>query len=110
MRETLLYGIEQGSKEQARSALEQALGIRFELGENLSFGVYFRLRNCGDRANLYENLNKEYASEGRVVRFPNVPDYIRVIFEVETTNRADEYERLLNGRIPGLVLLRRAYF
>lgn len=93
---------------EARGPLEAALGVRFGEGENLSYGVYFRIRNGTERANLYDNYDKEYAAEGKHVRLHEIP--FPVLFEIDGTERADEYERLLSGRVLGLVLIRRAAY
>ncbi len=90
--------------ENARAAVENALNTRFEAHESLYMGGdYYRLDLKGAESfELRKNLDP-LDGEPAELDFPEV---ITLLY-VHGTERAEELERILTTRIPGVRLLRR---
>lgn len=99
-----LYGFKDRNLEDARQAIEDALGIKFASHESLYLaGEYFRYGTGDDEHYILRRNLDPFDGEPAEPSFPGM----NILLYINKTERSSEIERLLISKISGMLLLRR---
>jgi hypothetical protein len=101
-----LYGLKSENLEEARVAVERALGVAFAAHTSSYVGDYYRKGDVGEENFILRDNFNPCEEEWTEKEFQEYG----ILLYVSETMRADEIRKLLTDSIPSISLLRRDSF